>query len=251
MPESADVVVERLMIDRDTQGSYVFTVEQLVSLSNAIERHAGVKPVVIVELVNKRTISSNHIDHLLKDPFIEASRIARIHYRATDAKTDNTISLNLSSINAEPISYNLNGDRDFCLSAEQSLDSILRSARVWYGAINIFNYKFLFQVLIVAPIAITAGFVSANLIPDNNDFSDAAILFTVIPFSFFILPWLSDKIAPKMTFLFGRGKVVQRRLLWPFQWLFTAVVLAMLAALLREKIAELVIPLIAQTLPRS
>ncbi|RWF62556.1 hypothetical protein [Mesorhizobium sp.] len=234
-----DVVanIDRFTIKNELQGCYVFSREQLVSLFTLIERGLGKKPEVTLELDNNRAIKSDDIGQILNDPFIESNVIASMRYSIYSLGNVNTISIYLRDTWSAPISYEIAGERNFCLSTEQSILSIIKSAKKWYGILNMHNHNSLLGLLEVMCLAFIVSVIV--YVPFYKQDPKAYPWAIPIPFTFvvFSAPYAIGKLLPKMVFNLGRGRVLHERMLRPVKWLTSAVFLGLLGNYFREQIS--------------
>ncbi|RWC29869.1 MAG: hypothetical protein EOS70_23570 [Mesorhizobium sp.] len=243
------IAVDKLTISQQVRGSFIFSRDHLIALNKVIEKHLGHTPSVTVNLSNKRSLSSDNINEVLNDPFLESSVIEQVMFSASDRGWNRRANLYMKRTWSEPISYEIVGERDFCLSLEQSLVSLIGASNKWYGFLNIHNYPLFIQVLIAAPISTLAGAIFAVSVNATEQPQQSTAFFIGMILTFFAIPWISDRLTPKMVFAIGRGKILHERIAGPIKWFFYAVVLASLAGIFREQLAGLVTSLAARILP--
>ncbi|RUX97455.1 MULTISPECIES: hypothetical protein [unclassified Mesorhizobium] len=236
MSQAVVVPTDKLSITKKQQGCYVFSRDQLTAISATIQKHIGKLPTVTIELMNERSITSDNIDELLKDPFIESSRISSISYSVFEYNIPNRVSVRLRETWMAPVSYEISGERNVCLALEQSITSVIGASKKWYTWINVHNYPGLLQMAIVFPLAAGVGILVALPFSKAGDAKPPGIFFFVFAALIFGIPWASGKVIPKTVFNFGRGRIVYERISSPPKWFFSAIILGLLATFFRDEI---------------
>lgn len=237
-------MVDSVQIDRKVKGSFIIEAETLRKVSRhlADATHGGVN--CAARFNNARTIRSGDLEAILEDSSVSRFKLISLEMSAGRRIDNNFARVSFASDRLYPVGIEIEGNRQFALSLEDSAINELDSARSGWQFINPAHWKYVDMGVVTSlSIGATIGALAMATYlggPDGEFFKSLVPYTGATAVLSYTLQKLGPVLAPPIVFNMGKGKTVHRRTQAGLSIGFGVVVLGIIVNLLSDKVKSIV-----------